>query len=127
MLTNQGNWADDYMSSADRAYARGELDNAMLGWSIAAEMGYEAAQNNVAFLLERGEAAGWYLRNTDLAGSRKVVDSRLESEGKAVDGATDDAALVQWVRSAAQDNVDAMVRVGDYLCTSPSVLSASTI
>ena len=78
---------------ADRAWARGEQDKALLGWWLAAEMGVEMAQNNVAFVLERGVDVPW------------VSDIERRSE-----------EVMMWTRSAAQDNVDAMVKVGDYYC-----------
>ena len=114
----QGNWKDDHTLSADHAYARGEVENALLHWSIAAEMGYESAQNNLAFLLERGDAAAWWLRNTDLSAHRlSDIGASAKIGSEAFEGEVmNDAALMQWVRSAAQDNVDAMVKVGDYYC-----------
>lgn len=87
LVSELGAWDDDYLGEADRAWARGEEDKAMLGWWIAAEMGYEAGQNNVAFLLDRGLTLG---------------------------SMPEDTVLALWTRSAAQGNADAMVMVGDY-------------
>jgi len=92
LVSEIGAWEDDYLGEADRAWGRGEEDKAVLGWWIAAEMGYEAGQNNVAFLLSRG----------------------LEFPDHA--NLPDDTALTLWTRSAAQGNADAMVMVGDYYC-----------
>ncbi|WVR04491.1 hypothetical protein IAU60_001495 [Kwoniella sp. DSM 27419] len=93
LVAERGNWGEDWVGEADRAWARGEEDKAFIGWMVGAEMGYEAAQNNVAFVLEQGFRLG---------GS----DSKQ--------GQDKERALTQWIRSAAQDNVDAMVKVGDY-------------
>ncbi|ORX35868.1 hypothetical protein BD324DRAFT_629317 [Kockovaella imperatae] len=79
VVAERGSWEDDYVAEADRAWARGEVDNAMVGWMIGSEMGSEVAQNNVAFI-----------------GQDRGVD-----------------VLRWWIRSAAQDNVDSMVKVGD--------------
>ncbi|KAL7423081.1 ERAD-associated protein [Cryptotrichosporon argae] len=88
LAAERGAWDDlDFVGDADRAWARGEEAKAMIGWWLAAEMGHEIGQNNVAFMLSKG------------------VDPF---------GAGADKALPLWMRSAAQDNVDAMVMVGDY-------------
>ena len=93
VASEKGSWKEDFLSEADRAWARGEEGKAMVGWMIAAEMGYEIGQNNVAFLLDKGwSSPGWEHVN-----------------GK-------ERALGLWIRSAGQDNVDAMVKVGDYFC-----------
>ncbi|OCF37496.1 hypothetical protein I316_00620 [Kwoniella heveanensis BCC8398] len=97
LVAERGNWDEDFVGEADRAWARGEEDKAFVGWSIGAEMGYEAGQNNIAFLLEKG----FKLSGSDEPG----VDSNGKDRHRA---------LTLWVRSAAQDNVDAMVKVGDY-------------
>ena len=93
LVAEKGSWEDDFIGEADRAWDRGEEDKAMLGWWIAGEMGYEAAQNNVAFLLDRGLGEG-------------ILGEKTASE----------MGLRHWVRSAAQDNVDAIVKVGDLYC-----------
>lgn len=88
IVSEVGAWGEDFLGDADRAWARGEGDKALLGWWLAAEAGSEIGQNNVAFLLSRGLGA-------DV-------------------GAPPDSELTLWMRSAAQDNADAMVKVGDY-------------
>ena len=85
LASERGCWTDDYVGEGDRAWARGEENVAVLDWLIAAELGYEIGQNNVAFLLEQ---------------------ERTDILPKSM-------AMRQWVRSAAQDNVDAMIKVGD--------------
>jgi len=100
LVSERGRWEDDFVGEADRAWARGEEDKAMLGWWMAGETGYEGSQNNVAFLLERG-----YGR--ELLGDRETDGGEKHVQ---------DLALRHWVRSAAQDNVDAMVKVGDLYC-----------
>ncbi|KAK0567049.1 ERAD-associated protein [Tilletia horrida] len=79
----RADWADPVYHRADRAWKRGDSQRALLGWMLAGEMGYEPAQNNVAWILDR-------------------------------DDSFDRLALVQWTRSAGQENVDALVKMGDY-------------
>lgn len=81
-VAERGRWQYDYLGDAERAWQRGDRERALVNWWIASEMGYEVAQNNVAYLLEQ----------------RDLKDS----------------ALTHWIRSAGQQNVDAVVRVGDY-------------
>ncbi|OXG13228.1 SEL1 protein [Cryptococcus neoformans Tu401-1] len=101
LVSERGSWNEDFLLEADEAWARGEEGKAMMGWYIAAEMGYEIAQNNVAFMRE----GGWQF-DAEREGEWEI------GKGKAEEG--DTRALVWWLRSAAQDNVDAMVKVGDY-------------
>jgi SEL1 protein len=60
-VAERGSWQYPFMRDAERAWARGERAKALIGWWIAGEMGYETAQNNVAFILDQGELA-WILR-----------------------------------------------------------------
>ncbi|WVO15922.1 hypothetical protein L204_103587 [Cryptococcus depauperatus] len=101
LVSERGSWEEDYLLDADKAWARGDEGQAVLGYYIAAEMGYEAAQNDVAFLRE----GGWRF-NGEKSGEWQLGGA--EQEG---DETTD---LVWWVRSAGQDNVDAMVKLGDH-------------
>ena len=50
-LTSQPWW------DAEKAWAVGDKYRALLGYWIMAERGYEAAQNNVAWILDQGESA----------------------------------------------------------------------
>ncbi len=79
---------------------RGERQKALLSWALAGDMGYESAQNNVAYLLDRAHS------RTRLLELHPTPDERHNF--------TDRLALVHWTRSAAQANVDAMVKMGDY-------------
>lgn len=53
-VVERGDWASPVFHRAERLWRRGKKDKALLGWMIAAERGYEAAQNNVAWILDRG-------------------------------------------------------------------------
>ncbi|KAK8847683.1 hypothetical protein IAR55_005542 [Kwoniella newhampshirensis] len=100
LVAERGNWDEDWVGEADKAWLRGEEDKALLGWWIGAELGYETGQNNVAFFLEKqfGNNGAKFLGE----------DRKDRDEGLG------DKVLALWVRSAAQDNVDAMVKVGDH-------------
>ena len=125
LVAERGSWrTDDFVGEADRAWARGdEEDAALVGWVIGAEMGYEVAQNNVAWVLDRGlgghlfEGAG-DKHDKEKAGNGGAGEGVV---GKGVEKGMErerlrEKAMRWWVRSAAQDNVDAMVKVGDLYC-----------
>ncbi|KAH8087852.1 HCP-like protein [Cristinia sonorae] len=101
LIAERGTWGDDLLSHADMQWQLGTergKEMAMLRWWIAAERGYEIAQNNLAFELDQDRSI---LRQTRFAPMSPSNDTaRL--------------ALTQWTRSAAQRNVDALVKVGDY-------------
>ncbi len=42
-------------TEAQRLYTAGDVDSSFLMYSLLAEMGFEEAQSNVAYLLEQGE------------------------------------------------------------------------
>ncbi|TCD60621.1 ERAD-associated protein [Steccherinum ochraceum] len=101
LVTERGTWGEDLIVDADAQWHSGTdrgKEMAMLRWWIAAERGYEVAQNNLAFVLDQDRSI---LRATRFAPISPSNDTaRL--------------ALTQWTRSAAQRNVDALVKVGDY-------------
>lgn len=53
-VAERGDWEHEVWWEAERALARGDEKTAMLGYWIMAERGYEVAQNNVAWILDRG-------------------------------------------------------------------------
>ncbi|KAI1815575.1 hypothetical protein GGS20DRAFT_543012 [Poronia punctata] len=89
-------------TEANQAYEDGDLELAFLGYLMAAEQGYEKAQNNVAFLLDPTHSVfalpDWLRRQASKP--RLLQNSAL--------------ALIYWTRSAIQGNIDAMVKMGDY-------------
>ncbi|KAJ1025143.1 hypothetical protein NDA16_002649 [Ustilago loliicola] len=95
-----GDWSTRISHKAEHAWRRGERQKALLGWALAGEMGYESAQNNVAYMLDRANS---HARILDIS-TKPHMDGNF----------TDRLALVHWTRSAAQNNVDAMVKMGDY-------------
>jgi SEL1 protein len=57
LVAERGVWDDDLLHEAEVAWNTGTRrgkDLAMLKWWIAAERGFEVAQNNLAFVLDQG-------------------------------------------------------------------------
>ena len=52
-VAERGEWSS-ILESARKAYVDRKISQAVLQYSFAAELGYEVAQSNVAFLLDRG-------------------------------------------------------------------------
>jgi len=101
VVSERGSWGEDLIQEGEEAWEMGTSSGkqlAMLKWWIAAERGIEIGQNNLAFILDQDKSM---LRRTSFANFFPSNDTaRL--------------ALTQWTRSAAQNNVDALVKVGDY-------------
>ncbi|KAM0753405.1 HCP-like protein [Meredithblackwellia eburnea MCA 4105] len=111
VVAERGDWDHEVWWEAERALARGDERMALLGYWIMAERGYEAAQNNVAWILDRDKKR---LR-------LPVLDDPMLNSNE-----TDRLALAYWTRSAAQDNVDALVKMGDYYYKGIGVDSAAS-
>jgi SEL1 protein len=90
-VAEKGDWQYSPIPIAYQAYKRGDYETALLAYLQAADMGYEVAQANVAWLLDQRRHG--YLKLT-------VPYSRV--------------ALIYWMRSANQGNTDARVKTGDY-------------
>lgn len=89
-------------SEANSAYEDGDYELALLNYVLAAEQGYEKAQNNVAYLLDPLHSSlplpSWLKRPSP--SSNLLQNSAL--------------ALIYWTRSAIQSNIDSLVKMGDY-------------
>ncbi|KAH7915088.1 hypothetical protein BJ138DRAFT_1078221 [Hygrophoropsis aurantiaca] len=101
LVAERGVWGDDLLRDAEVVWhsgtARGK-EMAVLRWWVAAERGFEIAQNNLAYVLDQDRSV---LRQTRF--------SPIEASND-----TARLAITQWVRSASQRNIDALVKVGDY-------------
>lgn len=101
LVAERGVWDDDLLADAEAAWYSGTergKEIAILKWWVAAERGSEMAQNNLAYVLDQDRSM---LRLTRFAPIEASNDTAL-------------LALTQWTRSAAQRNIDALVKVGDY-------------
>ena len=86
----------------NRAYDDGDLETALVQYMMAAEQGFEAAQANVAYLLDEER-------------SRVPLDRLLPFTRNRPSLLRNAAlALIFWTRSAKQANLDSMVKMGDY-------------
>lgn len=57
VVSERGVWGDDLLNDAELAWNMGTeraSEMAMLRWWIAAERGFEVAQNNLAYVLDQG-------------------------------------------------------------------------
>ncbi|KAM4842088.1 protein sel-1 homolog 2 isoform 1-T1 [Thomomys bottae] len=84
-----GHWAEKFLT-AYFAYKDGDIDSSLVQYALLAEMGYEVAQSNSAFILESKKA------------------NILEKEKMYP------MALLLWNRAAVQGNAFARVKIGDY-------------
>lgn len=87
-VAERGKWSDQLMI-AHTDYREGRINEAFVNYALLAEMGYEVAQSNAAFILDKGET-------TILS----------EEEGLV-------RALALWARAAAQGYSAAQVKLGD--------------
>ena len=110
---------------ANTAYTQGDRERALIASIMAAEQGYEAAQANVAYLLDDKTSSLSFLHPARLfsyfSGTQQHQSSLLHNR---------ELALIYFTRSARQNNADALVKMGDYylsgLSTSPANLPIFT-
>jgi len=88
---------------ANDAYDDGDHDTALLLYMLAAEQGYEAGQANVAYILDQPPARASLAAIFPLF-KRKASDFMGDAT----------LALIYWTRSARQQNIDSLVKMGDY-------------
>ncbi|XP_054759543.2 protein sel-1 homolog 1-like [Lytechinus pictus] len=88
-VAERGEWSR-LLESARKAYVDRKIHTALLQYSFAAELGYEVAQSNVAYLLDKGEV--------NIFGFNETYQR----------------ALLHWQRAAAQGYTHARVKLGDY-------------
>ncbi|KAB5589505.1 MMS2 protein [Ceratobasidium theobromae] len=84
----------------------------MIRWSIESERGDETAQNNLAFVLDQGALT--HLPSHTHTHSFGADKSSFRSSTKPVNDSNARLALQHYTRSAAQHDVDALVKVADY-------------
>ncbi|XP_017877268.1 protein sel-1 homolog 1 [Ceratina calcarata] len=87
-VAERGKWSDQLMV-AHADYREGRINEAFVNYALLAEMGYEVAQSNAAFILDKGETT-----------------ILTEEEGLV-------RALALWARAAAQGYSAAQVKLGD--------------
>ena len=87
---------------ANDAYENGDVETALIDYMLAAEQGFENAQANVAYLLDKAKPR---FSLSDLLPFVQRKASLVADAG---------LALLYWTRSAKQSNVDSLVKMGDY-------------
>ncbi|KAK7865236.1 hypothetical protein R5R35_012363 [Gryllus longicercus] len=88
-VAERGKWGEKLME-AHIHYREGRVDESFLTYSLLAELGYEVAQSNAAFLLDKGDVTLFDQQETYVR------------------------ALMYWGRAAAQGCSAAQVKLGDY-------------
>lgn len=88
-VAERGRWSERLME-AYNSYRDGHADEAAFKYLFLAELGYEPAQTNFAYIIDRGES--------DLFPKEEAYKR----------------ALLYWQRSANQDYATARIRLGDY-------------
>jgi SEL1 protein len=89
-VAERGRWTERFMDAYSR-YQNGAVDEAAFRYLFLAELGYEAAQTNFAYLVDREEA--------------QELFSHEEAYKRA---------FMNWQRAANQDYPVARVKLGDY-------------
>ncbi|KAI1487999.1 hypothetical protein F5X96DRAFT_647558 [Biscogniauxia mediterranea] len=89
-------------TEANQAYEDGDYELALLDYVMAAEQGYEKAQNNVAYMLDPTHSQ---LALPDWLKRQAPKPKLLQNSA---------LALIYWTRSAIQSNIDSLVKMGDY-------------
>lgn len=97
---------------AMQQYERGDLENAVIGFMMAAEMGYESAQANAAFLLDTQKSM-ISMKQILIGGKLEKVKPKPTTLIKTSNN-TQELALAYYTRSAKQNNIDSFVKMGDY-------------
>lgn len=93
---------------ANIAWDEGDTETALVAYMLAAEQGFESAQNNVAYILDQTQPRRYSvatLFSSAISSTATYASDVFASAG---------LALMSWARSAGQDNVDALVKLGDY-------------
>lgn len=113
---------------ANKAFQEGDVESALVGYMMAAEQGYESAQQNVAFILDDQKSRLPLLDLLNLIKTKTLRLGGVASSTPAADESTSakptpeeqaryrnrELALIYYTRSAKQANIDSLVKMGDY-------------
>lgn len=92
--------------TANDAYAADDIDTALINYMLAAEQGFESAQANVAYLIDKALPRKFLQTIGTVLPALTTSPSSLTSNPRL--------ALLYWTRSAKQHNIDSRVKMGDY-------------
>lgn len=90
------------LNDASEAYENGDRELALVEFMMAAEQGYEVGQVNAAYLLDRQKAM---IKLPTIPANNHQKWTLLDNDA---------LALLYWTRSAKQNNIDSLVKMGDY-------------
>ena len=99
IVAERGEW-DRLLTQAFKDYRRKDYDAAFAKYAVMAAQGYEVAQHNAAWMLDNG--MGW----TSVPPSDRKKKTRAFAVGAA--------SVMLYKSAAAQGNVDANLKIGDY-------------
>jgi len=99
------------LGEANVAWKEGRFTDAMVGFMMAAEQGYESGQANVAYLIDQStpQKLSWLIQ-VQTKGKQLI----LKFMNKPRNHEADNMALIYWTRSARQANIDSLVKMGDW-------------
>ena len=97
-----------HFNEANARYGSGDVDGALALYLQAAEQGYEAAQANVAYILDRNTRSYQTPLHALFPSVFKYSSAKVAEAAQA---------LTYWTRSAKQANIDSLVKMGDYYLT----------
>ncbi|KAI8822620.1 uncharacterized protein EV422DRAFT_566297 [Fimicolochytrium jonesii] len=109
-VAEKGDWHDPTIHAAPEDFRTGDYEGAFIKYLFAAERGYEVAQTNAAWIIDRG----YY--NPEKTGAL-LPPAHATKKSDRTDVQPYDAhstALYLWNRAANQGNVNARVKMGDY-------------
>jgi SEL1 protein len=104
-LVEKADWHEPYIHKAHKLYQDGDIEGALIHYFFSAELGYETAQTNAAWILDKNRISNVSLSSI-FKGDPGLKISAV-SERHAL-------AFPLWNRASNQGNVDARVKLGDY-------------
>ncbi|RCN50909.1 Sel1 repeat protein [Ancylostoma caninum] len=110
-VAERGRWSEKLME-AYGAYKEGRRDEAAIKYLFLAELGYEPAQTNIAYILDRGSI---FLVSSLYDCCIVILDNgEADSLFPASKENVLERAIVQWQRAANQEYPLARIKLGDY-------------
>ena len=102
------------LRDANAAWEDGRFTDAMVGYMMAAEQGYESGQSNVAYLIDKSTSPHTTSRQNLRLAQTQGRQFILKFLNKPRSHEADNMALIYWTRSARQANIDSLIKMGDW-------------
>lgn len=100
------------LGEAYTAWKENRFTEAMVGYMMAAEQGYESGQANVAWLIDQSTSPISHPQLTQAQSQNRQLILKFLNNPRNHDA--DNMALIYWTRSARQANIDSLVKMGDW-------------